>query len=267
MEINTDIFFPNLLLYYRFCATRWEEDEDVSSKSIKLWPNIIKIVGYWEGLCQSKRPQNRSYERLVTHYNQKVIPVRLQFFKDTASQLKGFLQIFQTDNPMLAFLAANLESMFRTLMKMFVRREVLDEAVTGYKLVKIDLTNSSNIAPSELINLPTATKNLLKSNILSEDKKRQFKKDCITILVAIVSKLQERSPLKYLVVRCASCIAPLNMVLNKDECSVKFTKLIDKPYSCKWISSSVGDEAKKEYDVFLDTAQHEHKDAYLSFSF
>ena len=167
---------------------------------------------------------------------------------------------------MLPFLAANLESMFKTLMKMFVRREILDEAVTGYKLVKIDLTNSSNIVPSELINLPTATKNLLKSNILSEDKKRQFKKDSITILVAIVRKLQERSPLKYLVVRCASCIAPLNMVRNKDECSVKFTKLIDKLYSCKWISSSVGDEAKKEY-VFLDTAQHEHKDAFLSFSF
>ena len=224
------------MLYYRFCATRWVEDEDVSSKAIKRWPNIIKIVGYWEGLCKSKRPQNRSYERLVTHYNQKVIPVRLQFFKDIASQLKGFLQIFQTDNPMLPFLAANLESMFKTLMKMFVRREILDGVVTGYKLVKIDLTNSSNIVPSELINLPTATKNLLKSNILSEDKKRQFKKDCITILVAIVSKLQERSPLKYLVVRCASCIAPLNMVRNKDECSVKFTKLIDKLYSCKWIS-------------------------------
>ena len=57
------------------------------------------------------------------------------------------------------------------------------------------------------------------------------------------------------------------MVRNKNECSVKFTKLIDKLYSCKWISSSVGDEAKKEYDVFLDAAQHEHKDAFLSFSF
>ena len=30
----------------------------------------------------------------------KAIPVKVQFFQDVASQLKGFLHLFQTSNPM-----------------------------------------------------------------------------------------------------------------------------------------------------------------------
>ena len=77
------------------------------------------------------------------------------------------------------------------------------------------------------------------------------------MLVATVQKLQERSPLKCLVVRCASCLSPLKMVRNKEECSVRFTSLVDKLYAEKWISSNSADEAKKEYDMFLDTIQHD----------
>ena len=57
-------------------------------------------------------------------------------------------------------------------MKMFVRRELLDADSTGYKIVKLDVSNAENRMSSELINLPTATKNLLKSGVLHEDKKR-----------------------------------------------------------------------------------------------
>ena len=63
---------------------------------------------YSESLCKSKHPKNKSYETLVGHHLDKAIPVKMQFFQDAASQLKGFLQLFQTNNPMVPFLEHTL---------------------------------------------------------------------------------------------------------------------------------------------------------------
>nr|XP_047134852.1 uncharacterized protein LOC124812369 [Hydra vulgaris] len=48
------------LLALPFCATRWVEDEGVASRGIVVWPNMVKIIKYWESLCKSKRPKNKS---------------------------------------------------------------------------------------------------------------------------------------------------------------------------------------------------------------
>ena len=201
-------------------------------------------------MCKSKRLQNKSYETLAQYYKDEFVPIRLQFFKDIASLLKEYLETYQTDSPMVPFLGDVLESNLRTLMKMFVKRELLD---------------AENRMSSELTNLPTATKNLLKSGVLHEDKKRRFRKVCMSMLVAIVQNLQERSPLKYLLVRCASCLSPIQMVRKKEECNTRFTSLVDKLYVGKWISAKDADNAKREYDIFLDAVQHEHKDEFLTF--
>ena len=75
-------------------------------------------------------------------------------------------------------------------MKMFAKRDVLDAATPGYKLIKIDLSKLENPKLSDLIDLPTATKNLLKSKVPRENKKRQFRKENLGMLVvAIVKKL------------------------------------------------------------------------------
>ena len=53
------------------------------------------------------------------------------------------------------------------------------------------------------------------------NKKHQFKKECVAMLVAIVQKLQEKIPPKHLLVLCASCLDPHRMARNKEECSRK----------------------------------------------
>ena len=89
--VVTFFYFLNNF-YSRFSATRWIEDESVAERALLLWSNIVKIIKFWEGLCKSKTPQNKSYENLTKHYLDKVFPLKLQFFKDIAGQLKGFLK-------------------------------------------------------------------------------------------------------------------------------------------------------------------------------
>ena len=155
--------------FHSFCATRWLEDEFVAKRALDLWPNIVKIVGHWEKLCKSSRPNNKSYETLTKYYQDKAFPLKLQYFKDIAGHLKDFLTIMQVDVPMVPFLEETLVDLIIPFMKMVVKSDVLDEANTSLKLIKIDLTKAENLLPCELIKLPTATKDLLKSSILKND--------------------------------------------------------------------------------------------------
>ena len=138
--------------------------------------------------------------------------MKLQVFIDITSQLKGFLEVFQTEKPIVPFLEASLVDIFHTLMKMILKAEVLDEVcgdnVSSFKLVKIDLAKSENVVHHELVKLPTDTKSLLKSFALPVNKKPQFLKEWKTNLVALIKKLQEKCPLNYLICRNSLPLSP-----------------------------------------------------------
>ena len=57
----------------------------------------------------------------------------------------------------------------------------------------------------------------MKSTALDVSKKCQFKRECVAMFVAIVQKLQEKSPLKHLHVRCASFLYLHRMIDNEEE--------------------------------------------------
>ena len=189
----------------------------------------------------------------------------MQFFQDVASELKGFLQLFQTNNPMVPFLEKALVDVLHTLMQMVVKPDVLDQANSSFKLIKLDLTNSENLLPCELMKLPTATKSLLRSTNLKNEKKRSFLKNAKKMIVVLVQKVQERCPLQYQFARCASSLSPYNMVSDKKKCVEDFDRLVDKLYNLNRILSKHADEAKKEYFQLISSAQNEYKDAFLSF--
>ena len=254
------------ILFHSFCATRWHEDESVAKRALDLWPNIVKIVGHWEKLCKSSRPNNKSYETLTKYYQDKAFPLKLQYFKDVAGHLKDFLTIMQVDVPMVPFLEETLVDLITPFMKMVVKNDVLDEANTSLKLIKIDLTKAENLLPCELIKLPTATKDLLKSSVLKNDKKRLFKNDCKAMIIAMLQKNQDKCPLKYAVARFASSISPSQMVGHEEKCDDSFCRLVDKLYAGRWISFKTADLAKKEFAVLLKAANSEHKDAFLAFN-
>ena len=262
------IIYNRVYSLYSFSATRWLEDRDVAIRAMKLWPNIVKMIQHWESLSKSRRPNNKSYETLLQFYNNKTVPHRLQFFIDLSSQMKGFLELFQTDKPMVPFLQGQLADILKMLLKMVVKPDVFDELVksgSSYQLVKFDVSDSEKLAHHELVKLPTATKSLLKSAPLQIEKRRSFLKDCKTIVVSLIKKLQERSPLNYLVCRNASSLLPSRMVNEKLTCSSQFGCLVDKLYELKWFSSERCDSAKKEYESLLESANTQMKDRFLAF--
>ena len=125
---------------------------------------------------------------MVKHYKDEFIPIRLQFFEDISTQLKGFLEGLQVDLQMVTILVEKLERMSRTLINMFVQRNVLDKVKTMYHLVTLDVSNKENLVFSELLKLPTATNTCLKK--------------CLVLLVSMFSQESVTSHIVITVTLC-----------------------------------------------------------------
>ena len=170
-----------------FCKTRWVEDEKVAAKAVKIWPNIVQVVKHYEGLAPSKCPRNnKSHDALVKHADDKLMPAKLQFFGDVAHMFSELLRGFQTNIPMVPFPSGSLETMIRRVMKMFIKEDVLNEAVTAFQLIKIKVSETSNQLAIGGVKLTTATEALLKSCSVDKVAKENFRRDCVTFLLRMV---------------------------------------------------------------------------------
>ena len=78
---------------------------------------------------------------------------------------------------MVPFLESALIDLLHTVMKMVVKPEGMDKVNSNLKLAKLDLCNFKNLLLWELMKLPTATKSLLRSAGVSNEKRCMFLKN------------------------------------------------------------------------------------------
>ena len=83
-----------------------------------------------------------------------------------------------------------------------------------------------------------------------------FRQDCIILLSRMISKLQEGSPLKYQIVCCMSCIAQMNLIHKRDECILKFSKIVEKLYQRKLFPSKEADDLKLLWNAIQTSFCH-----------
>ena len=99
-RVADSVVFP-----LKFCSHRWVEDEQFGERALQVRPNVLKVLQFWQSLAPSKRPSCKSYGTLIDMHRDHLISIKLRFFKSVAAKLKAFLMEFQTDFPMLPFLA------------------------------------------------------------------------------------------------------------------------------------------------------------------
>ena len=102
------------------------------------------------------------------------MPPKSQLFGDVAHILSKFTRGFQTNSSMMPFLCGSLETMIRRVLKMFVKEDVLNEAVTPFRLIKIKVSKTSNQLAIGDVKLTSATEALLKSCSVDKACKRIF---------------------------------------------------------------------------------------------
>ena len=254
----------------RFCPTRWTENEDVAERAISVWDQHVAVIEHYTKLSASKQPKNNSsYDTLRENINDKLMKVKFHIFKDIARKMNKYLKIFQTDAPMVPFMDDVLDSLMRNIMRYFVKRSVLENAETSFRLHKIDIQNNENLLHAKNIIFGTAAKGMLKTvePMISDNQKSNFQKEYKRFLIGVAEKLKERSPLGYVLIRCASCLDPMKMADDPESCITKFGFIVDKLHEHERLTGSEGDEAKSEYREFLSNVVRRNKDEFNEFDY
>ena len=148
-------------------------------------------------------------------------------------------------------------------MKIFLLRSVVN-VVTSHQLIKLDITKKGFL-PQLAVKLPTASKALLSTLEISSSKKIKLIDQCVSMVKTIVLKLQERSPLKYLIVRCSSCLVPRSIVNESESFNLQFNKVVDKLFKHQQLNNEA-DEAKLQFEEFVTIYVPRHSDKFNSFN-
>ena len=104
--------------------------------------------------------------------------------------------MFQDDRPLMPFLSKELEKLIRNIMKRFVRPEVLLEATSISKLLKVKVDDLDSIVHYHKVDIgfeaSNILKDLLKNGQISQAKCLEFRIQCRNGLATIVNKLRDK---------------------------------------------------------------------------
>ena len=250
-----------------FCGTRWLEDEKVASRALEIWDDVIKMCNHWESLAKSKRPSSKSYKTLLEATKDTLMQAKLHFFCFVAKAVSPFLSIYQTTKPMLPFFYDDLHDVTRLLMDKIIVSSVLNEAKSATALCKIDIAKKENllIKPNVGFAATAEINELQKKDKVTTTSLKTFRKNCVIFLSSMLSKLLERSPLKYAVVRNASCISP-QVIATKPDLSKKYLKnFLERMVQSKRISAKDADQVQTEFTKFHQSTVLQHRTLFQNF--
>ena len=184
-----------------FCGTRWIEDKKVADRALEIWPNIAKYVSETLKKPKSEVLTSSYCATLRSAVQDDLIVAKLQFLASTASVMMPYLQKFQGDAQLLPFTATEVTVLLETLMQKFIKQSEIQAAKSPVKIAKLNVMETGiYVAPSDVNVGFTATASLTKAykeKKLKSGQVFELKKECCAMLAAIVTKIQERSPLKY----------------------------------------------------------------------
>lgn len=246
----------------KFCKHRWLENEVAANRLIELIPALQLYVKAAEEK-KITTPQNASYRRIKQAVmDTPLLLCQLSFFAYVARQVEPFLKRYQSDRPLMPFLASDLHSLIKSLMQCFVTEEALSGCSSSRKLMDIDVKDRKTHRKPQQIELGFKTSSLLqKANKndprVSEAMVTNFRKECKDFLAELVLKLTDKSPLKYNLVRNMACLDPRKLS-DKEDCKKKMKNVLRCMIDSKRVTETQADVVLSEYLSFIETSADAH---------
>ena len=188
----------------------------MAERALEIWPNFEKYVNHILKEPKSKQPKSASFSTVEKAMKDLLVRAKLQVFVHISKILKPFLAKYQTDKPMIMFLAGDLYDICTKLMHKFIKKDVLDSADTIYKVATLEVLNKTNHKVAAEIDIGFATKatltNLFKKKVVGERRILEFRMDCIQFMAHTTNNILERSPMKHHIVRSLFCLNPQKMI-------------------------------------------------------
>ncbi|KAK9976520.1 hypothetical protein ABG768_021725 [Culter alburnus] len=234
-----------------FCGHRWLENLPVVERALEVWPSLQLYVDAVKRK-ELPNPGTGSYDTIEAAQKDPLILAKLHFFATIARTFDPFLKRYQTDEPVMPFLAKDLAELIKSILRRFVKREVLQD-ITKLQLTKLDLSEKKNLLLPQKIDIGLGADKALKDTKISDLRVLEFRRDCMQGLTNIVRKVQEKSPLKYATVRQMACLDPSNMFRDPDRCKEQMKCLVQTFLQAKQLAGGVsaGDVILQQFEALL----------------
>ena len=103
-----------------YCGHRWCENECCLNRAEVIWQCFVKFIEYLNKLVKSKQPQGKSSSILQKAIKDPLMAAKFKLVEFVAGKLNLFLRGFQTDQPMVPFLAEVLKDILSSIISMFI---------------------------------------------------------------------------------------------------------------------------------------------------
>jgi len=245
----------------KFCQVRWLGNAEVAARAIEIFPHVKKYVDKTK-----KLPNNFTCNNITAACADPLVLAKLSFFASISAIFEPFLKKYQTSEPMMAFMHDDVAHMLRCLLQRFVKKSILQDADTSNKLIKVDLASKDTLMSYKDVDIGVGAVKWLATSKSSDLAKMEFRMQCITFMKAAATKIIERSPLKYSMVRSFSCLAPQNIVHSRTTSEKRMSDLLQKLYEGNQISSVVADRAKIQYVSLCSHASSDLREAFEGYA-
>ena len=167
---------------------------------------------------------------------------------------------------MVPFLSMQIGDILHRLMRFFVPKHVLETVNSPFKLEQIYVKKSENIVGMSQIKLSTGAASVLEK--VPSKLHDGLKKGFLKFLQVMIKRIQEKSPVKYKLVRNAACLNSVVMSSMDPEALQKmFGSIVDTMHKNKGIMSKDADTAKEQYDYFLSNEVSKNYNDFKNFDF
>lgn len=227
----------------------------VCERAITVLPALKK---YASGVASKKftDPGTKSFSTVSEAVKDPLLPAKLATFLSIANLLQPFLAQFQTDEPMIPFLYAEVEKLMKGLMERFIKPDILS---TAKSCKTVDITKDSNLSPYNKVDIGFSADKLLKELIsgkkVSDRQVMTFRMETRAFLQAIVTQLLVKSPLKYSLTKNMSALDPRLMgdAAKRETNKANFRGLVEKLVETGRFIEADADKAVYEYADFVDS--------------
>ena len=168
-------------------------NKKVSDRLLCIWSKIIEISKFWKSLPKRK-PSGKSFENV---------------------------KIAVEQNSMLSYLYTDLVDLFRLVLKLIIKDEVVENCRSGNQLTKIDFESGNVFKKNRDVTITFSTEsnlsNLKKKDQMKDSNMQNIYDNVRKFVVSTIKKMSGRCPLQSAVARNAVIFNPEIMLENTKE--------------------------------------------------
>lgn len=243
----------------KYCPTRWTENVPVADRALELldalrkYANAVASKGQVEiegSLTKLITPKSKSFGILQQSLKDPRLEARLWFFRSLSAEVLDFLKKFQCEQPVAFFLHSELVLVMKNLLRRIVKRDVVDSwsSKDGLKILDKD----KNMLPLREVDIGLAANRALrKQKMLDQEAVDKFRKDAKSIILMVLKKIWDRSPLSKPLTKSISGFNPECYLASQSNSEIRVKNVIEALVDGGHIDMIEAENALRQWKLFI----------------